>query len=1289
MFKLDHIQYVFDGKIQSVQKWMDTFIDCYQGLRSLQKRYTELAQLVDIAAVCERLLILKKPAEMKAYLSLLDLPESLRLEFMEKHMVRKSQEIHEQRRVENLYHIHLQSFLAATRQQETSICEVCGQYALPRYVHSRPKSVFQGWLTDDVLNNGNLNINICEMCRKCNSLPPAALKNNLVPVQCPPELTCLNVLERMLIERARSNMKIFYLTSITNKKTPMKGTKGVLVVFPTQIDATMNHVLETLPSGSGLHLQVRTAWEKKYIVSMPKVIAALKWLKANNELYHDVQIDENFSFQIDENVVFERRNATQADADALIVRDATTADDGHLLTQDNVEEQPVQPVHQRNDAITAYDKYVLKRHQYAPLSVETPNLDAMIFPSLHPTGRDGYHGRRSTEATITKYIRTRLMNADRRWAQNANWLIYMFGRKQQINLTNVQGIQARVRPGTTFGELDMSDDKVKKSILSSYSKIRGYPQYWQSVKYQLRSHVGAFGTPTWFLTLNPNIKGWTELHDLYTERLETDVDETNIEEAIAQDPVVFSRFWKQRVTAFFKNVLLRKEGPLGNVTHYFYRTEYQHRGTQHVHCVLWTDKRPTKDADPSEVAEFIDNHITARMPDPVKEKELHDLVEQHQKHWDKHSKTCRRKVRMGRRVLTTRCRFGFPRPALRRTAVWNNEKKQKIPGIVNRAYSLARKPEETMVNDYNAAILLGWKANIDVQYISANAKDVVNYITAYTTKGEKAKKMYDSNLTKYALQGLTRSKILFKLGLDICDQREVGLLEIVDDLLGHANFEFDMAHVFIPLDATGDRTRIVRPTNKRGADEEATETNWLDTYYRNRHQYFKDFSLYNLMTNFEIVTPSADSKTKRNKPIDDKKKKKQPSTDDNDDGDDWNEEGDEINGFQDRDDVGTDRYHLFEPRSPFFNHFDIESGKKLEIPNVPTKCMRKVKQLVGRFFLPRLVWEDVKSVEDYYRRIVLLFVPLNNEEEILESHGEELYSELWRKYMKNLKKESYIAWLDITTFLEGYTKLLNEEAELGERMERIKKAKDALQVDEEVQEQLEIQNREVDETKHEQNIGRLNGEQRRIFDEVMERVEEQDEVKTQNKQIGEENAELVRNGKPRNPLIPMPDPIQFFVSGTAGTGKSFLINTLADELTLRFSNIEDSGTMPAVLLSAPTGIAALAINGNTIHSLLGIEVVQADHRSEEPFEELQGKKFDELKLLFSNVKLIIVDEVSMVSNIMLSKIHRRLGEIGGKPTMPFGGYNIMFLGDLLQLPPVKAPFVFKSEFYWCFEIFNH
>jgi len=83
---------------------------------------------------------------------------------------------------------------------------------------------------------------------------------------------------------------------------------------------------------------------------------------------------------------------------------------------------------------------------------------------------------------------------------------------------------------------------------------------------------------------------------------------------------------------------------------------------------------------------------------------------------------------------------------------------------------------------------------------------------------------------------------------------------------------------------------------------------------------------------------------------------------------------------------------------------------------------------------------------------------------------------------------------------------------------------------------------------------------------------------------------------------------------------------------------------PSILLLAQTGVAAININGNTIHSSLSIPVDVKGHI----VPKLSDQKRRNLRIKLSNLKLIIIDEIFMVSNMLLLYIHQRLVEIFGQ-----------------------------------------
>ena len=116
--------------------------------------------------------------------------------------------------------------------------------------------------------------------------------------------------------------------------------------------------------------------------------------------------------------------------------------------------------------------------------------------------------------------------------------------------------------------------------------------------------------------------------------------------------------------------------------------------------------------------------------------------------------------------------------------------------------------------------------------------------------------------------------------------------------------------------------------------------------------------------------------------------------------------------------------------------------------------------------------------------------------------------------------------------------------------------------------------RVVDEQLFQKNEAKMNSKQREIYDIILGSIEDQ--------------VLAVTNDTKK---MTAPEPFFRFVSGTAGTGKSFLINLLADKLTLKYGSRTTSDIHPTVLLAAPTGLAALNINGNTLHSLFRIEVI--------------------------------------------------------------------------------------------------
>lgn len=151
-------------------------------------------------------------------------------------------------------------------------------------------------------------------------------------------------------------------------------------------------------------------------------------------------------------------------------------------------------------------------------------------------------------------------------------------------------------------------------------------------------------------------------------------------------------------------------------------------------------------------------------------------------------------------------------------------------------------------------------------------------------------------------------------------------------------------------------------------------------------------------------------------------------------------------------------------------------------------------------------------------------------------------------------------------------------------------------------------------------------------------------------------------------------PIYLFITGGAGAGKSHLIKTIYHTAAKTFRHACKNPELPTVLLMAPTGVSAININGTTINTALAIPQQTSDN-----LPAMSDQKKTQLRLSFSELKLIIIDEISMVGNITLLHIHQRLQQVFGTGNLQlFAGISIIAVGDLYQLPPIRRKLVFQN-----------
>lgn len=139
-----------------------------------------------------------------------------------------------------------------------------------------------------------------------------------------------------------------------------------------------------------------------------------------------------------------------------------------------------------------------------------------------------------------------------------------------------------------------------------------------------------------------------------------------------------------------------------------------------------------------------------------------------------------------------------------------------------------------------------------------------------------------------------------------------------------------------------------------------------------------------------------------------------------------------------------------------------------------------------------------------------------------------------------------------------------------------------------------------------------------------------------------------------------------FLTGQPGAGKSFVTNKYIDWLI-------DNGKSFAV--TASTGIAAINISGKTLHSFSGL-------RSDEPLTEadvydILNNRYTQKR--YKETDVLIIDEISMVSDQMLDNLNALAKRARGLMDEPFGGMRVIVVGDFYQLPPISGNYCFHSE----------
>ncbi|XP_068507192.1 uncharacterized protein [Syngnathus scovelli] len=681
---------------------------------------------------------------------------------------------------------------------------------------------------------------ICHTCHahlKDGKMPALAVSNNLQLADIPTELCDLNILERHLVSKCISFAKIVPLP-----KGQQRAIRGNVVCVPSEVEETVN-VLPRLRSRSQVlrvKLKRRLCYKGHQIfqtVTWSKLMSALIKLKQIHPQYRNITIrddadlcdptladDESSSDGDEMNESDYNEEDLEAihtfERDALCELNSDSQNDpcGNVQNQqsaDNVEEGDapnggviLESCLQPNDVSEEIMSFTQGIYCVAPAErnnpvsfFRTPKLEAMAFPVQFPTGKNTLDEGRQIKLTPSKYFKTRLCCVDERFARDTNYLFFAQFVTEIYQATSSMRIQLRkgkpfTRDGRRINNAMLQDKREVEKLVRSkdavrfMTPLRGTPAYWERTTKDLFAMIRQLGTPTFFCTFSAAEMRWEEVITAIKAQQGEVVNFAELDwatkcEILRSNPVTTMRMFDKRVEALFRDLILSPAQPIGEVVDYFYRLEFQHRGSPHIHCLIWVKGAPVfEEASEGAICEFVSRYISAQLPDPEKEPELYKKVTEVQMHSKSHSKTCVKHQ-------GANCRFGFPKQPCETTMIITpaacenqdqhkekqvvaNDKLVRVQRLLNEPETssltlpqllakckltdaeymeclymtaskssvvLKRDPKDCWVNNYNRHLLLAWDGNLDIQYI-LNAYSCIAYICSYISKAEHGLSQY-------------------------------------------------------------------------------------------------------------------------------------------------------------------------------------------------------------------------------------------------------------------------------------------------------------------------------------------------------------------------------------------------------------------------------------------------------------------------------------------------------------------------------------------------------------------
>ena len=1155
-----------------------------------------------------------------------------------------------------------------------------------------------------VQRKSRVDMYICHTCDRhlsSGKMPAEACANGLQLQPIPHELQSLNILEKHLISRMVPFMKV-----ITLPKGGQKKLKGPCVLVPSNLQDTLNVLPRCdadTPQIIKLKMKRKLSYKGYYEychVNMQKVHEALRCLKyeLENLHYRDVDIDDSNHLTSEEREGSDVENPDSSDIDDQVdpqkQQSSESVNIESVVDEDdeNVEDEAVRggpvldtflmPVDMVQESLPFCPDSILS---IAPCEGNKPTnifadktCEALAFPNHFPDGQNTLTEQRQLQLSPSKYFQARLMNVDPRFARDTQYIFY------GLYITEVKFISSNISIALRKGKKRTKDGKrITAGTLSQrkgidhvtgedtgfrhFPTLKGSPDYWRQTQHDLFAMIRQLGIRTFFCTFSCN-NDWPEIVTAVKAQQGETVDVTTLSweekcNILASNQVTCARMFDHRVKLFLNTVIRSPAAPIGNVIDWFYRVEWQARGSPHIHCLFWVKDAPIlgRDTDLA-VCDFVDQFISCRVP--PENVALHNKVTRFQQHSKRHTKSCKKG--------NSPCRFNYPRPVAKRTFVSRPVSKtdEHAPSNVEMEYArnqlssvrdmlngdlendnisvdellekaemtwatyrnlfdivtkrvtvvMKRDSKDCWINNYNPALLDIWNANMDIQYIT-DPYSCVMYILSYISKAEHEL----SDILRHAQDELRQGNVdlksqMKKLGNVYLDYREVSCQEAAHRMCNLHLKECSRAVVNLPVDENA--TRMSLPLAQIEAKAKADENDddiWfkslVDRYQaRPDGEEFDNMCLAKFASEFRIIYGQTKSP----------------------------------NSFTLKDNFGT----IQRRQTNSFAVIRYARHSKTTKPEQFYQSQLKV-------YLPwrhncQLKPVGYTTYEEFYDNGAVRLSEAQeikpvkmivSENKVTYEKDADVLQDAWEMLQSCENLED--AWASVANQAEISRLEAEEENAAFDQCNDEPLTDDHDYLDQEPRDQIPA-GLAIDHS-DDGCITRvvrpllkcMNKRQQQVFYTVRKWC--LDKVNGLN-----------------------PEPFKIFLSGAAGVGKSLLIKCIHYEATKILLQHQSNQNLQPVFLTATTGLAAFNVDGFTIHSLL--KIIKPRQGSYVPLSE---NVLNTMYTKLGEMKILVVDEVSMMGSQILEYVHKRLGQLKHNKEL-FGGICILAVGDFYQLPPVRA-----------------